>query len=204
MRRIALLLTATWLAAACVEKTTPSTPAANPAPSPTAPAAPTSSACPGGAVNDQGLGKPCATGKDCQGGSAITCLKEQEGDGFDFCTKFCFGLKPDECGPGGKCIPRGTKPSVCAPAACADKLAVAPPAEVTVTFPCTAGAVSDFGVGKVCQKNAECAGLVAKICPFEIRFPSGLKATPKTRSNSASRRRSTKNPSVWPWPTTWW
>ena len=169
MYRLAVCCLLAVLAAACEQKSTPAAAANPPVDTQAAPAALTSTACPGGAVNDQGLGKACAKASDCLGGSAITCLKEQEGDGFDFCTKFCFGLKPDECGPNGKCIPRGAKASVCAPAACADKLAVAPAEDVTITFPCTVGSINDYGVGKVCEKNAECAGLVAKICPYEIR-----------------------------------
>lgn len=129
-----------------------------------------SKSCPGGVTGEGGLGKPCAHVADCQGQAAITCLKENEPDGFDFCTKYCFGIKSDECGAGGKCISRGKLPSVCAPVACADKLAVPLPKEVTIAYPCTSGKVNDFGVGKACATHDDCAEFkVAKTCPRAIR-----------------------------------
>jgi len=126
--------------------------------------------CPPKAVNALGIGKPCQHNAECQGQPAVTCVAEAEEDGFPFCTKYCFFLKPDECGADATCIKRGDKPSFCAPSACASQLSQEPPPFVECSNPCNVGQVNDYGVGKVCTQHEDCQGFaVANVCPLAIR-----------------------------------
>lgn len=134
------------------------------------PTASTSTQCPGGAANATGLGKPCSSGAECQGQAAVTCPRENDPKGMDFCTFFCFGVKPDECGPDGACIALGDKPSVCAPAKCEKALRIPPPTPVKVKVPCPDGVPNAYGVGKPCAVVADCAAnTVAKSCPKAVK-----------------------------------
>lgn len=126
--------------------------------------------CPASAINSRGVGKPCQRNADCAGQDALTCLAAAEDNGFPFCTTYCFGLTANECGPGARCIKRGSRPGVCAPQVCADRLEVQPPATIAIDKRCTVGQVNDFGIGKACTSHADCAGFrVARHCSVVFR-----------------------------------
>ena len=133
-------------------------------------AAAVSMSCPGGAVNPEGLGKPCASVQDCAGQKAVTCPRVNDPKGLDFCTQHCFGQRPGECGQGGTCAPQGDGvPALCVPSACAAKLTVAPAPAVKVRIPCSAEA-NALGVGKPCKTKEDCReNSVARTCPMAIR-----------------------------------
>ncbi len=128
-------------------------------------------ACPGyAAVNVIGVGKPCQTNDDCQGQLAVTCPHSNDAKAFDFCTRYCFGLDAQECGPNARCIAQGEKTSVCAPLPCADALEIKPPPDVKAKIPCPDAVANSFGVGKPCKTKDDCAGnTVAKVCPLAIK-----------------------------------
>jgi len=123
--------------------------------------------CPGGAVNDEGLGKACKTAKDCEGLAAVTCPADVTATGVQFCTKYCFKLKPDECGANGKCVDRGKGQSICAPTKCADKVHLPRGPFVEAKVPCDGQQPNSHGVGKACKKHVECKeNTIAKSCAY--------------------------------------
>lgn len=131
--------------------------------------------CPKEAVNDLGVGKPCEVIADCRDQRALTCLAAAEANGFPFCTIYCFGLEPEECGRNARCIQRGDQPALCAPNTCADSLEVRPGPPVKMRIPCDVGAVNDMGVGKLCTTHSDCAGnKSARACPrvFAAKKPN--------------------------------
>jgi len=129
-----------------------------------------SASCPDATPNAIGVGKPCTTGADCRGQLAVNCLREDDPRAVDFCTRRCFFLGPDECGPDALCAPQGAAMAICIPAACAPRLTTPPPTPIACDVPCALGEANALGVGKACETHAECGGnTIAKTCPKSIR-----------------------------------
>lgn len=126
--------------------------------------------CSSGAVNGGGVGQPCRKSTDCTGTAAVTCPVESDPNGYDFCTRACYGLPHiDECGAGSECRFFRLGRGFCIPSACKDtipKITVPPPVQVEWT--CCVGQVNALGVGKVCTTNEDCKGLAANTCGIAL------------------------------------
>lgn len=140
-----------WTATACASAGSPASPGG---------------ACKAGQLNDHGVGKPCVAAEDCHGQLAVTCLQDLGPGAPAMCVEYCFGL-PGECGDGAICMPRGDKPSICVPPACAKEFAVLLPNDLTCTA-CGAPPTVD-GFGKPCTTQADCQGQAAQTCPYAIK-----------------------------------
>lgn len=125
--------------------------------------------CPDFPANDQGLGTPCDSHSDCpdaaeicvwgvvpcerdQGRCTLPCRMDRE------CHKASIDFDTQ---PPLVCTITDDQLSICLPSACQPRVE----GWDTTCGPLAGEPVNDTGLGKRCHGDADCAGLVASVCP---------------------------------------